>query len=78
MYWGSEQLSCHPPHGQWRASCSLHGAATCMALGCSIPHTGEFLELSESSVSLCKNADKNLGGIGKDVCPSPHSGHRPR
>lgn len=36
-----------------------------MALGCSIPHTGEFLELSESSVSLCTNADKNLGGLAK-------------
>lgn len=40
-------------------------AATCTALWCSAPHTGEFLELSESSVSLCTNADKNLGGLAK-------------
>lgn len=33
-----------------------------MALGCLTPHTGEFLGLSESSVSLCTNADINLGG----------------
>lgn len=63
--WGERAAVLPPTPWPVQSQLPLCGAATCTALGCSAPHTGQCLELSESSVSLCTHADKNLGGLAK-------------